>query len=231
VWYLFRMLGSALNRSSRQRATEFFTFACLCLASSSLAQSQSASLHLVAQRPALLWLDVNGISADNVSDPSDNNGPVSIEFRGAGDLEVRVRANFAYWLSVTTETRRHEIYGTNPMLDWDSYDFRFPPSGGEAEWVRVTLNWEPDEHPTGPGRARAAQPSGPEVTAANAGTGNQEAGPNSTDTNNAPTNSTGASNARSSSTAASDDRGRRTPTATSAERKPEPARGQASPRR
>jgi hypothetical protein len=152
------MLDSVLSGGTSLRghlvAAAFF----LCLVAGGFAPAQSASLVVTGRRPALLWLNINGIEVNNLSGRDPANGPVILDLVTDGRLEISVRTNYEFWLTISTETGYHLIYGPDTGLEWLTLREPLLPHLEPGNEVAVRLDWEDEEHPSDAGRAARPVP-------------------------------------------------------------------------
>ena len=151
------------NSSSTQQKAITFLSACLpfearCLLRRSVlllafflllsgvfAKTSSTTLHVTAKRPILLWLEMNDVVTSN-TEPHQNDPTVVHMGTAIAELELSVKANYAYWLTVSSATSsvtsfHHStdlVWRTHGPNDWNGLEVQ------EGETLIVLLEYVDD---------------------------------------------------------------------------------------
>lgn len=166
------------------------------MASGAAVAQQSASLQVSAARPGLLWLTVEGRSFDNVSDPSKSNGAVTATVISDGSLDLSVRTNYPWWLTIAMGGSVSHLFGPDTQLHWTRVRSSLLPVVPAGEEVHISLEWVREEAPGD--KARAVRPAPPSMAATTSGattTGASTARGSAISTSGASGSSTSASRA------------------------------------
>lgn len=127
------------------RTAKLVALLCTVVAPShAVAETSTTSLQIIAARPALLWLEAEDAVADNVTEPANNNLPLTVEVVSDGSLSVTVRSNYDYWLTVSGPDGVSHISGGSTGLEWVSLSDELLPKTAEGDVVRLMLEWQAD---------------------------------------------------------------------------------------
>lgn len=90
------------------------------LLSGACAQTSSAILDVTAQRPILLWLQINDVVTSN-TEPHQNDPTVIHMGTATLELELSVKTNYAYWLTVSSATGSVTSFHDSTALMWRTH--------------------------------------------------------------------------------------------------------------